>query len=89
MIGERLRPPEGWMAEESFNVVLFFPDGSHVYERRGLDASAAVNLAKECSQRPAALAGIITRIIITDDGDNTVFEWQSGTGVTWPKPAQA
>lgn len=74
------------MAEESFAVVLFFPDGSHVYERRNLDASAAVTLAKECSLRPAALAGLIPRIIITDDGDNTVFEWQAGKGVTWPKP---
>lgn len=77
------------MAEEPFAVVLFFPDGSYIYERCGLDAAAAVTLAKECSLRPAALAGIITRILITDDGDNTVFEWQFGTGVTWPKPAQA
>jgi hypothetical protein len=70
---------------ESFAVVLFFPDGSYVYERRGLDAESAVKLAKECSERPAATIGMIARIIITDDGDHTVFEWKYREGVTWPE----
>lgn len=66
-----------------FNVVLFFPDGSHHYERRGLEAKEAVELAKQCTERPAAKIGMIERIIITDSGDCTNFEWTYGQGVTF------
>jgi hypothetical protein len=30
------------------------------------------------------VAGIIRRIIITDEDDFTVFEWRYGEGVTYP-----
>jgi hypothetical protein len=69
---------------EEYSVALYFPSGDYIYERRGLSDEAAVNLAKECSERPAAKIGLIERIIITDDGDDTVFEWQYGRGVTFP-----
>lgn len=70
---------------DEYAVVLFFPDESYLYEGRGLDAQTAVWLAKECSQRPAAQAGFIRRIIITDQGDHTTFEWKFGVGVTYPR----
>jgi hypothetical protein len=69
----------------TFSVVLFFPDDSHHYEARDLDAEAAVMLAKRCTERPAALAGLIRQIIITDVDDCTVFQWQYGQGVTFPE----
>jgi hypothetical protein len=72
---------------EEFNVALFFPDESYHYEARGLDAAAAVTLAKECTERPAAQAGLVRRIIITDGGDECVFEWKWREGVTFPRPA--
>ncbi len=74
------------MTEEQFNVVQFFPNGDSHYERRGIGAIAAVTFAKELTERPAAVIGITRRIIITDGGDNTVFEWKYGEGVTFPPP---
>lgn len=71
---------------EEFSVVLYFPTGDYLYERRNLDAETAVRLAKKCTQRPAAFAGLVPRIIITDGEDNTVFEWKHGEGVTFPPP---
>jgi hypothetical protein len=71
---------------DEFNVVLFFPDSTSFYEQRNLDAEQAVLLAKQCSERPAAKLGIIERVIVTDAEDYTVFEWQFGQGVTFPKP---
>jgi hypothetical protein len=69
-----------------FSVWLFFKDGYHIAEQRWLKAEAAVTLAREVTLRPAAQAGLIERIIITDGGDNTVFEWKHGQGVTFPPP---
>lgn len=67
-----------------FSVCQFFPDDSYDYIRRGIGAEEAVKLAKDYSQRPAASIGIIRRIIITDGGDDIVFEWRFGKGVTFP-----
>lgn len=69
---------------ELFSVALFFPDGSYVYEARELEAETAVRLAKRCTERPAALAGMIRRIIITDGDDCTTFEWIFNRGITFP-----
>ena len=30
----------------------------------------------------------INRVIITDGGDYTVFEWKRGAGITWPLPEE-
>ena len=65
-------------------VYLFFPDGSSLLEGHSLMPEAAVRLAKECSERPAAGFGVIARIIITDGGDHAVFEWRYKEGVTFP-----
>jgi hypothetical protein len=69
---------------DEFSVWIFFPDGSHVDEVRWVDAETAVRLAKEITERPAAEIGLIERVIITDGGDNTCFEWKHGQGVTFP-----
>ncbi len=66
-----------------YSVWLFFPDDNYIYEKRYLTAEEAVTLAKECTERPAAKAGFIDRITITDGGDFTCFEWQYGKGVTF------
>jgi hypothetical protein len=69
---------------ESFAVWLFFPDGSNYQEARWLDAEEAVNLARDCIHRPAALMGWIRRVIITDNWDETNFEWRFGEGIVFP-----
>jgi len=71
-----------------FSVWLFFPDDIHEPELQWVDAKTAVERARSCALRPAAQAGIIRRIIITDGGDHTVFEWKFGEGVTFPPEAR-
>lgn len=72
------------MSEELFSVWQFLKGGRHECVGRGLGAKAAVETAKAYTERPAAQIGVIERIIITDDGDHTVFEWRFGPGVTFP-----
>src|SRR5271163_299253 len=76
---------------DEFAVWLFLPDGAHLCEQRGLDAREAVALAHDLTRRPAALLGVIKRVIIVDDGDCAGFEWCLGMGVTYPPlyPAEA
>jgi hypothetical protein len=66
-----------------FSVVEFYDDGFHAYVERWLDAKSAVMLAKRCTDR-AMVTGHIAKVVITDGGDNTCFEWQYGKGVTFP-----
>lgn len=70
--------------KELFNVVVFYPDDSYTYERRGVSAHEAVIAAKSFTERPAAQLGMIRRVIITDSGDCCNFEWRHGEGVTFP-----
>ena len=44
-----------------------------------------MQLAKRCMQSANAQTGIVVRIIITDGGDSTCFEWQHGRGIVFPK----
>lgn len=72
------------MTEELFNVVQFFPDGMYEYTDRNVDVSTAVDRALALSQTVGAKIGTTERVIITDSGDCTVFEWQFGKGITFP-----
>jgi hypothetical protein len=76
------------MSENEFSVWWDDPQGNHHPERRFIGAQEAVELAKNLTQRPAVLLGIIQRVIITDGGDFTVFEWKHGEGVTFPKQGE-
>jgi hypothetical protein len=67
-----------------YSVVQFFPDGSYEYVARWIMPEAAVRLAKRITETIGAKLGTTTRVIITDGGDSTVFEWQHGRGVTFP-----
>ncbi len=72
------------MSEAEFSVYWFDPEGLSYLEKGFLPARAAVELAKSLTTRPAVVLGIISRVIITDGGDHTVFEWKNGQGVTYP-----
>lgn len=71
---------------DEFSVWWDDPEGMQHREGRAMGAEEAVELAKSLTVRPAALMGIIRRVIITDGGDFTVFEWKQGEGVTFPTP---
>jgi hypothetical protein len=68
------------MSEGEFSVVEFYDDGTHAYVERWLDAEHAVKLASKLAQQQR---DSVDRIIITDGGDFTVFEWTKGKGVTF------
>jgi hypothetical protein len=66
-----------------FSVYWFDPqDFSHA-QLCGVDAKTAVEMARDLTLRPAAQIGIIRRVIITDGGDNTCFEWKYLEGITF------
>jgi len=73
---------------EEYSVWVFFPDGTHHAVLRWVDAKTAVEKAKSQTETIGARIGTTVRIIITDGGDLTCFEWKYGEGVTYPKPGE-
>ena len=75
------------MSADEFAVWIYFPDETHLLERDRLPAKEAVELAKQCTERPAASIGMIAKVQIVDGDDFTVFMWEFGKGVTYPTKA--
>ena len=69
---------------ELFSLYQFFPDGSYERLLHHVDIELALNTAASYASRPAAMIGIIQRLIITDAGDSIVFEWRYKYGVVFP-----
>jgi hypothetical protein len=74
--------------EAEFSVYVFFANGNSMPVRTFIPAGEAVKVAQRYATNPAARLGITKRIIITDGGDDTVFEWKRGKGVTFPPPEE-
>lgn len=74
--------------EREFSVCQFFIDGTHEYVRRYVTGEEAVNAARHYTNNVATKMGVVERVIITDGGDSTVFEWKLGEGITWPEEAK-
>ena len=69
---------------EEFSVAQFLVDGTYEYIACRVGAEEAVHAAKLATESLGAQTGLVTRLIITESGDNTVFEWKHGEGVTHP-----
>ena len=69
---------------DEFSVYAFRRDGTYWRELSFVSAERAVSHAKYLTEHRFALSGYIARIIITDGGDYTVFEWRFVNGVTYP-----
>jgi len=67
-----------------FNVVQFFANGDSEVVRENVGAKAAVEAAKHYTSSIGARLGMVRRVIITDAGDDTNFEWKYGEGITYP-----
>lgn len=67
-----------------FSVYQFFPDESYEEVLRFVDGRTAVEQAKRLTDSVGGRIGTTVRVIITDGGDFTVFEWKYGEGVTFP-----
>ena len=72
------------MAQGEFSVYQWFPDDSYEQVYQFVDAETAVEKAMFYSTNVAAKAGFTKRVIITDGGDNCVWEWKYGEGVVFP-----
>jgi hypothetical protein len=72
------------MSSDEFNVVQFFEDDSYEFVCRRVSAEVAVTTAKRSTETIGARIGTVRRVIITDAGDYTNFEWKFGEGVTYP-----
>lgn len=73
------------MNDELFSVAQFFPDDSYEYVCRRVAARQAAETAKRMTETLGAQLGATRRVIITDDGDDTCFEWRFGEGITFPR----
>jgi hypothetical protein len=71
---------------DRFNVYQFFEDGTYEQVRTNVDGEEAVKAAHHYCNSVAAKCGVTRRVIITDSGDCTNFEWKYGEGVVFPEP---
>lgn len=91
--GEKLRQLTGedhgpWEVEERFHVYQFFVNGKYERVREFVGAKEAVEAARHYTSSLAVAFKVIDRVIITDMGDNCVFEWKAGEGITFPPEAK-
>jgi hypothetical protein len=77
------------MSKGEFNVFQFFQTGGYEQVRELVDVDEAKEAVLHYCQSVAAQVGLVDRVIITDSGDLTVFEWQFGKGITFPRISQA
>jgi len=77
------------MSDGEFSVWVFLDDEWHHPLASYTDAKSAVECAVRAIRKAIGPATRIERIIITDGGDHTCFEWRRGEGVTFPPEAKA
>jgi hypothetical protein len=70
-----------------FSVYCYFPDGTWEDQVRFVTVEEAMRVAERLTRNVGARLGTTRRVIITDGGDDTVWEWQHGKGITWPLEA--
>lgn len=71
-----------------YSVYWWDADNGQHSEMRFVSVEKAMGATKRLTQGPAAMLGMVNRVIITDGGDCTVFEWIKDKGITWPTPEQ-
>jgi hypothetical protein len=71
------------MANE-FSVYQFFENDDYERVREFVSAEEAVQAAMHYTSSVGAKLGVVKRVIITDGGDCTCFEWLFGQGVVYP-----
>lgn len=71
-----------------FSVYWWDRDGGQYEELRFVSAEAAMKAVKRLTSGPASMLDIVHRVIVTDGGDCTAFEWKIGEGITFPKEAK-
>lgn len=70
--------------QPQFSVYQFFPDGSYERTMHFVPFEPAIKNAAQLAASVGGRIGTTQRIIITDGGDEIVFEWLYSKGVVWP-----
>lgn len=73
------------MTPAEFTVYQFFIGGQCAPATEPLKARTALREAKELTATLGARIGSTCRIVITDAGGGTVWEWRYGHGVVFPR----
>jgi len=82
---QRIEQQEGRMETSGeFSVVQFFPDDSYHYVRRFVSQETAFKVVLHYIANVAARMGVTRKVIITDGGDCTIFEWVAEKGIVFP-----
>lgn len=71
-----------------YSVYWWSAENDQFEESRFIGLELAMHQVKRLTQGPAAVMGMVKRVIITDGGDFIVFEWKYGEGITWPTKEQ-
>ena len=72
------------LTRDEFSVYAFYFDGWYSDVIRFTGIENALKIAKRASEQKIGLLSRAERIIVTDGGDNTVFEWRRDEGITFP-----
>lgn len=72
------------MASGEFSVYQFFMDDKYECVRSYVDAEEAMKAVQHYTNNVATRLGITKRVIVTDGGDFTTYEWINGKGVVFP-----
>jgi hypothetical protein len=67
-----------------FCVYQFFPNETWERVAEFVEIEVAMDTARRLTLSVGGRMGTTRRVIITDNGDDTVFEWKFGEGVTYP-----
>lgn len=70
--------------EGEFSVYQFFENGSYEKVREFVSAEEASRAAGHYCTSMGVKLGLVNRVIITDGGDCTCFEWIAGKGIVFP-----
>lgn len=68
-----------------FSTYQFFENGYHEEVCRFVEAERAVTIARSLINSLGGKLGTTQRVIVTDGGDCTVFEWKHDEGIVWPE----
>lgn len=72
------------MSDNQYSVYQFFEDGTYEKVREFVSAEEASKAAGHYCTSVAVKMGLVKRVIITDGGDSTCFEWIAGQGIIYP-----
>lgn len=73
--------------EEKFNIYWWDNEGEQYEEMRNAPIGYTQHAIVRLTKGPAAMLGVVRKVLVTDSGDCTCFLWTRERGVEFPKEA--